>query len=67
MLRQMKAKRTNVEPVSAGSTVGKSRRKLVPDSIDLIDLGCHAFKDGSIPAGRRVLAHKLSSRVRVVL
>lgn len=65
MIRVMKSKRTTIEPVSAGSTVGKSRRKYVGDCIDLADLGCHAFKDGTIPAGRRVMSHKLSDRVRV--
>lgn len=65
MIRVMKSKRTTIEPVSAGSTVGKSRRKYVGDCIDLADLGCHAFKDGTIPTGRRVMSHKLSSSVRV--
>lgn len=65
MIRVMKSKRTTIEPVSAGSTVGKSRRKYVGDCIDLADLGCHAFKDGTIPGGRRVMSHKLSDRVRV--
>lgn len=65
MIRKMLSKRTVVEPVSSGSTVGKSRRKYVGDCIDLADLGCHAFKDGTIPAGRKVLSHKLSPRVRV--
>ena len=65
MIRVMKSKRTTIEPVSAGSTVGKSRRKYVGDCIELADLGCHAFKDGTIPAGRRVMSHKLSSNVRV--
>lgn len=65
MIRKMLTKRTVVAPVSPGSTVGKSRRKYVGDCIDLADLGCHAFKDGTIPSGRKVLSHNLSSRVRV--
>ena len=65
MIRVMKSKRTTIEPVSAGSTVGKSRRKYIGDCIDLADLGCHAFKDGTLPDGRRVMSHKLSSNVRV--
>ena len=64
-VRLMTTQRTVVAPVSAGSTVGKSRRKYIGDSIDLSDLGCHAFKDGTIPAGRRVLSHNLSSKVKV--
>jgi hypothetical protein len=63
----MKSRRTVVEKVSAGSTVGKNRRKIVADCIDLADLGCHAFKDGTIPASRSVMKHNLSSRVRVAL
>lgn len=65
MIRTTSIKRTIVAPVSAGSTVGKTRRKYVGDCIDLADLGCHAFKDGTIPPGRKVLSHNLSSRVRV--
>ena len=65
MLRKVNIKRTVVEPVSAGSTVGKSRRKYVGECIELADLGCHAFKDGTIPAGRRVLSHNLSPNVRI--
>ena len=65
MIRKTSIKRTTIEPVSAGSTVGKSRRKYVGDCIDLADLGCHAFKVGTIPAGRRVMSHNLSSNVRV--
>lgn len=51
--------------VSAGSTVGKNRRKIVADCIDLKDLGCHAFKDGTIPATRRVMSHNLSRNIKV--
>lgn len=65
MIRKTSIKRTIVAPVSPGSTVGKSRRKYVGDCIDLADLGCHAFKDGTIPATRRVLSHNLSTRVKV--
>ena len=65
MIHVMKSKRTTIEPVSAGSTVGKSRRKYVGECIELADLGCHAFKDGTIPAGRRVLSHNLSPNVRI--
>ena len=65
MIRIMKSKRTAVEPVSGGSTVGKSRRKYVGDSIDLSDLGCHAFKDGAIPKGRSVMRFSLSHCVRI--
>ena len=65
MVKQIKSGRTQVAPVSAGSTVGKSRRKLVLDSIELADLGCHAFKDGTIPAGRRVMSHNLSRNIKV--
>ena len=65
MIRVMKSKRTAIEPVSGGSTVGKSRRKYVGESIDLSDLGCHAFKDGTIPKGRSVLRFNLSHCVRV--
>jgi hypothetical protein len=66
-VRMASKKYTTVLPVSPGSTVGKSRRKLVLDSIDLHDLGCHAFKDGTTPAGRSVMRHNLSTRVKVVL
>lgn len=65
MIRVMKSKRTAIEPVSGGSTVGKSRRKYVGESIDLSDLGCHAFKDGTIPKGRSVMRFNLSRNVRV--
>ena len=65
MLRTMKVKRTVVEKISAGATVGKTRRKYIGESIDLADLGCHAFKDGTIPASRSVLRHNLSTRVKV--
>ena len=65
MLRTMKVKRTVIDKVSAGSTVGKNRCKIVADSIGLADLGCHAFKDGTIPAGRSILRHNLSTRVKV--
>lgn len=51
--------------LSAGSTVGKMRRRLVKDSVFLADLGCHAFKDGVIPKGRSVMRHNLSQAVRV--
>lgn len=51
--------------ISAGSTVGKMRRQLVKGAVFLADLGCHAFKDGTIPKGRRVLRHNLSQRVCV--
>jgi hypothetical protein len=61
----MKTRRTVVAPVSAGSTVGKCRRKIVPDCIELADLGCHAFKDGTIPKGRSIMRHNLSANVRV--
>lgn len=64
MVRTMKAKRTTVRPFE--STVGKSRRKYVPDCIELSDLGCHAFKDSPIPKGRSVLHHALSPRVNVI-
>ncbi len=64
-VKLMKSRRTVVEPVSAGATVGKNCRKLVPDCIDLADLGCHAFKDGTVPATRSVMRHNLSARVRV--
>ena len=63
MVRTMKTKRTVVRPIE--STVGKSRRKLVLDSIELADLGCHAFKDSPIPKGRCVMRHALSHRVNV--
>ena len=63
MVRTMKAKRTIVRPFE--STVGKSRRKLVPDCIELSDLGCHAFKDSPIPKGRSVMHHPLTARVNV--
>lgn len=65
MIRKAKVTLTKVEPISPGSTVGKSRRKYVGESIELSDLGCHAFKDGTIPAGRSVLRHNLSTRVKV--
>ena len=65
MIRVMKSKRTAIEPVSGGSTVGKSRRKYVGESIDLSDLGCHAFKDGTTPKGRSVMRFSLSHCVRV--
>ena len=65
MLRKVNIKRTVVEPVSAGSTVGKSRRKYVGESIDLSDLGCHAFKDGTIQKGRSIMRFNLSHCVRV--
>lgn len=65
MIHVMKSKRTTIEPVSGGSTVGKSRRKYVGESIDLSDLGCHAFKDGTIPKGRSVLRFNLSHNVRI--
>ena len=47
MVRTMTVKRTVVRPFA--TTVGKNRRKLVPDAIELADLGCHAYKD-SAPA-----------------
>ena len=65
MIRKTTAVRTKIEPVSGGSTVGKSRRKYVGESIDLSDLGCHAFKDGTIPKGRSVLRFSLSHNVRI--
>ena len=65
MIHVMKSKRTVIEPVSGGSTVGKSRRKYVGECIELADLGCHAFKDGTIPKGRSVLRFNLSHNVRV--
>ena len=65
MVRTMSTKRTVVTPISAGSTVGKSRRKYVGESIDLSDLGCHAFKDGTVPKGRSVMRFNLSHCVRV--
>ena len=65
MIRKTSIKRTTIEPVSAGSTVGKSRRKYVGDSIDLSDLGCHAFKDDTVPKGRSVMRFSLSRNVRV--
>ena len=65
MIRKTSIKRTTIEPVSGGSTVGKSRRKYVGDSINLSDLGCHAFKDGTIPKGRSVMRFNLSRNVRV--
>ena len=65
MLRKVDLKRTVIEPVSGGSTVGKSRRKYVGDSIDLSDLGCHAFKDGTIPKGRSVMRFSLSHCVHI--
>ena len=65
MIYKTSIKRTTIEPVSAGSTVGKSRRKYVGDSIDLSDLGCHAFNDGTIPKGRSVMRFNLSRNVRV--
>lgn len=61
--RLMTSKRTTVRPFE--STVGKSRRKYVGDAIDLADLGCHAFKDGTIPAGRRVLSHNLTQQIKL--
>lgn len=64
-VKLMKSRRTVVAPVSAGSTVGKNRRKIVADCIDLADLGCHAFKDGTIPATRSIMRHNLSARVRI--
>lgn len=67
MIRQMTTPRTKIAPVSPGSTIGKSRRKLVPDAIELSDLGCHAFDNSPIPAGRKILSHTLSPRVKVVL
>lgn len=65
MLRKVNIKRTVIEPVSGGSTVGKSRRKYVGESIDLSDLGCHAFKDGTIPKGRSIMRFNLSRNVRI--
>ena len=65
MIRIMKSKRTAIESVSGGSTVGKSRRKYVGESIDLSDLGCHAFKDGTTPKGRSIMRFNLSHCVRV--
>ena len=65
MIRIMKSKRTAIGPVSGGSTVGKSRRKYVGESIDLSDLGCHAFKDGTAPKGRSIMRFNLSHCVRV--
>lgn len=65
MPRKATTTRTVVAPVSAGSTVGKSRLKYVGDCISLSDLGCHAFKDGTIPAGRKVLSHNLSRNIKV--
>ena len=65
MIHVMKSKRTVIEPVSGGSTVGKSRRKYVGESIDLSDLGCHAFKDGTTPKGRSIMRFNLSHCVRV--
>lgn len=64
-VKPMKTRRTRIEPVSAGSTVGKSRRKIVSDCIDLADLGCHAFKDGTIPKTRSVMRHALSPYVNI--
>ena len=46
MVRTMTTKRTVVQPF--GSTVGKSRRKIVPDAIELSDLGCHALKSAPV-------------------
>ena len=65
MIRKTSIKRTTIEPVSGGSTVGKSRRKYVGESIDLSDLGCHAFKDGTIPKGRSIMRFNLSNNVRI--
>lgn len=66
-VRKMTSGRTRAldqMPVKLTSTVGKNRRKIVADCIDLHDLGCHAFKDGSIPKGRSVMRHNLSPNVR---
>lgn len=58
MVRTMNTKRTVVRPL--GSTVGKSRRKLVPDAIELSDLGCHALKSAPVASisVRFAIAHK---------
>ena len=58
MVRTMNTRRTVVQPF--GSTVGKSRRKIVPDAIELSDLGCHALKSALVVfvSVRFAIAHK---------
>ena len=54
-----------VAPVSAGSTVGKNRRKLVLDCIDLSILNnAHAFKS-PVPANRLTFGRPISQLVPI--
>jgi hypothetical protein len=63
MIRKMLTRKTFVAPVSAGSTFGKCRCKVVPDSIALIDLGCHAFKTTDTKDTRKVMSQVLRPNV----
>lgn len=58
MVRTMTVKRTVVRPFA--TTVGKNRRKIVPDAIELSDLGCHAFKDQ--PATSTAVRYAIASK-----